>query len=167
MNTSDGPISPAQYSTEAGASRSFPRRTEREEYGLARTSYLDGLRGFASLLVFIHHHVLWAHNSAYSTIERSFGYKQQHDFITLPFIRILFNGGHFGTAIFFVLSGYVLSIKTLEFHNAPVQTSSTAVANKIQLIDHIRSALVRRWFRLYLPLFFTTLAQMLVALAQI
>ncbi|KAF5707647.1 acyltransferase [Fusarium mundagurra] len=167
MNTSVDPTSPARHTTVGSPPRPSPRQPAREEHAPWRTLYLDGLRGFASLLVYIHHHVLWAHDSDYSTIERSFGYKQRYHFITLPLIRIIFNGGHFGTAIFFVLSGYVLSIKSLEFHNSSMQAPSRTVTKKCQLIDHIRSAIARRWFRLYLPLFFTTFAQMLVTVTQI
>ncbi|EWG48601.1 hypothetical protein FVEG_08306 [Fusarium verticillioides 7600] len=149
------PISFSQHTTGRGPAQSPP---EREEDAPAEILYLDGLRGFASLLVYIHHHVLWAHSSAHSIIERSFGYRQRYHFITLPIVRIVFNGGHFGTACLFILSGYVLSIKILRFHNATAQTSPSKV-EKIQLLDHVRSAIIRRWFRLYLPLFSTTFAQ--------
>ncbi|KAF5581439.1 acyltransferase [Fusarium pseudoanthophilum] len=162
MNLPVDLTSSAQHTRDRGPAQPPSRSTRKEENVPTEIPYLDGLRGFASLLVYIHHHVLWAHGSAHSVIERSFGYRQRYHFITLPFVRIFFNGGHFGTACLFVLSGYVLSIKILRFHNVPVQTSSSTLARKIQLLDHVRSAIIRRWFRLYLPLFSTTFAQITI-----
>ncbi|CZR49476.1 uncharacterized protein FPRO_15836 [Fusarium proliferatum ET1] len=122
------------------------------------TSHLHGLRGVASLLVYIHHHELWAHNASYDTIERAFGYRQRHHFITLPFIRLVFNGGHFATAVFFVLSGYVLSVKPLTIINCPRTTSS--IESQERLACYISLAIFRRWFRLFIPVFVTTFTYM-------
>ncbi|KAI0022359.1 acyltransferase family-domain-containing protein [Xylariomycetidae sp. FL0641] len=114
---------------------------------LHETAYLDGVRGLASLLVYIHHQELWAHDSQYSTIERAFGYRGRHHLITLPLVRLLFNGGHFSTAVFFVLSGYTLSIRGLDL----VESDARA-----KLADHLASAVFRRWLRLYIPVLVTT-----------
>jgi peptidoglycan/LPS O-acetylase OafA/YrhL len=120
---------------------------------LRRTAWLDGLRGFAAFLVFLHHNQLWAHDlHGNSVFENSFGYQGRHYFAALPFIRHFFSGGHFAVAIFFVISGYVLSVKSL---------SSIQRGQHLMSADSIGSALFRRWIRLYLPLIGVTLSWMM------
>ncbi|KID83832.1 Acyltransferase 3 [Metarhizium guizhouense ARSEF 977] len=113
---------------------------------LHKTAYLDGLRGFAALLVYWHHHVLWVHNAdrlAQNAIfENGFGYESKYHLAALPGVRLLFSGGHFAVSTFFVLSGYVLSIKPLRL----IESDDLA-----GLVDHLASALFRRWLRLFLP----------------
>ncbi|OOF95811.1 hypothetical protein ASPCADRAFT_168486 [Aspergillus carbonarius ITEM 5010] len=106
------------------------------------TAYLDGLRGWAAVLVYWHHHELWAHSSAINIFERAYGFRERYTFVALPGIRLLFNGGHFATATFFIISGYVVSRRPLEL----IET------NRIdQLAEYLSSAIFRRWIRLYLP----------------
>lgn len=81
--------------------------------GTRRTSkdFLDGLRGLAALLVFNQHYA-WG----FSKGAHEFGFGQEgkfYYFISLPFIRSWFAGGDAAVTIFFVLSGYVLSIGPL------------------------------------------------------
>lgn len=118
-----------------------------------RTAYLDGLRGFAALLVYWLHHQLWAHESlnGAAIMENAFGYKGQHYLSCLPFIRLFFTGGHFAVVVFFVLSGYVLSAKPL----ALIQSGDL-----LTLGDNISSALFRRWMRLNIPVICTTFLYM-------
>ena len=117
---------------------------------LRRTAWLDGLRGFAAFMVFLHHNQLWAHDiHGNSVFENSFGYQGRHYFAALPFVRHFFSGGHFAVAIFFVISGYVLSVKSL---------SSIQRGQHLVSADSIGSALFRRWIRLYLPLISVTLS---------
>ncbi|KAF2736412.1 acyltransferas-like protein [Polyplosphaeria fusca] len=116
---------------------------------IRRTAWLDGLRGFAAFLVYIHHNQLWAHGFDGNRVyENSFGYDGKHYFAALPFIRILFSGGHFAVAIFFVISGYVLSVKALSL----IQKGQFLEAG-----DGVGSALFRRWLRLYIPVIAATL----------
>ncbi|KAM5354082.1 hypothetical protein ACJ41O_000732 [Fusarium nematophilum] len=112
---------------------------------LRPTAYLDGLRGFAALLVYFHHHELWAHDitDQNKIFENSFGYDGNYHFVSLPGIRHFFSGGHYAVSTFFVISGYVLSLKPLTLMQA---------GEHVQLGDNIASALFRRWFRLFLPL---------------
>ncbi|KAF2670141.1 hypothetical protein BT63DRAFT_371835 [Microthyrium microscopicum] len=120
---------------------------------LRPTAYLDGLRGFAALLVYILHNQVWAHDSLKSDkiFENGFGYDRQFYFATLPGIRTFFSGGHFAVAVFFVISGYVLSHKPLRLiHDGEL----------VKLGDNLASAFFRRWLRLYLPVIATTFVWM-------
>lgn len=116
---------------------------------LRRTSYLDGLRGFAAFVVYWLHHELWSHNASVTVFQDAYGYDNRRHFVTLPFIRNFFSGGHFAVSVFFVLSGYVLSAKPLRL----IQTG-----DYIQLREALSSAIFRRWIRLHLPLIGTTFA---------
>lgn len=120
-----------------------------------RTAWLDGLRGFAALMVYWHHHQLWAHDTMFPTqnplFENAFGYEDKYYFAALPFVRNFFIAGHYSVTIFFVVSGYVLSAKSL----------SLIQAGEFQKCgDAIGSALFRRWLRLYIPVFGTTFVYM-------
>jgi len=125
-------------------SKAGPRSTK-----LRRTAYLDGLRGFAALLVYFGHHELWAHKAQHADqiLENAFGYETRYYMVTLPGVRTFFSGGHLAVSCFFVISGYVLSAKPL----ALIQSGDRAAFS-----DNISSALFRRWLRLYLPVICTT-----------
>jgi peptidoglycan/LPS O-acetylase OafA/YrhL len=113
---------------------------------------LDGLRGFAALLVYFHHNQLWSHDEKGNNVyQNSFGAGNRHYFAALPFVRLFFSGGHFAVSIFFVLSGYVLSFKSLSLIHKD-QTMSAS--------EGIGSALFRRWLRLYIPVIAVTLSWM-------
>lgn len=116
---------------------------------LRRTAYLDGLRGFAALLVYLGHHQLWARESIHADniFENGFGYNGQRYFACLPGIRTFFSGGHFSVTVFFVISGYVLSTKPLQY----IQSGEM-----LKLGDNLASALFRRWLRLHIPVICTT-----------
>ena len=116
---------------------------------IGRTSYLDGLRGFAAFLVYWGHHELWAHDAigAGPIFENGFGFNKEYHFATLPGIRTFFTGGHFAVSVFFVISGYVLSAKPL----------SLIHAGEVEKVgDNLASAMFRRWLRLHLPVIATT-----------
>ncbi|KAI1138417.1 acyltransferase family-domain-containing protein [Hypoxylon sp. FL0543] len=120
---------------------------------LRSTAYLDGLRGFASFLVYWHHHQLWAHASTHQNqiFEDAFGYDEEYRFASFHGIRTFFTGGHYAVSTFFVISGYVLSAKPLSFIQNQQYT---------KLGDNVASALFRRWLRLYLPLIVVTFLYM-------
>lgn len=109
------------------------------------TVWLDGLRGFAALLVYWHHHQLWAHGSAdlNPVFENGFGYEGKYAWVALPFVRVFFTGGHLAVSTFFILSGYVLSLK-------PLGLIHTRELGKLG--DVLSSAVFRRWPRLFVPL---------------
>ncbi|KAK4226569.1 acyltransferase 3 [Podospora fimiseda] len=117
---------------------------------LRPTAYLDGLRGFAAFLVYIHHNQLWSHGSVSlrnnAIFENAFGWENEFHFATFYGIRNFFTGGHIAVAIFYVISGYVLSLKPLSLLQA---------GEHLKLGDNLASAFFRRWFRLYIPLIVT------------
>lgn len=118
---------------------------------LRPTAYLDGLRGFAALLVYLHHHNLWVHDEGDTkgVFENGFGYQGKYYLGAFPGIRHLFTGGHFAVSTFFVISGYVLSLTPLTHIHS---------GDHLKLNENIASALFRRWIRLFLPLIATVSA---------
>lgn len=115
------------------------------------TAYLDGIRGFAAFLVYWQHHQGWAHVGGISNsiFENGFGFNDRYYFAALPGIRLMFVGGHFAVPIFFVLSGYVLSVKPLSYSD-----------DSSKLAENLSSSLFRRWIRLHLPVIGTTFLYM-------
>jgi hypothetical protein len=80
------------------------------------TSYLEGLRGLAASLVFWYH-VDWKY---LNTLMPSYGPPLSEDgtrapssILQLPFLRVAFSGRRM-VHIFFIISGYVLSLKYLK-----------------------------------------------------
>ncbi|KAH6668217.1 acyltransferase family-domain-containing protein [Halenospora varia] len=120
---------------------------------LRGTAYLDGLRGFAALLVYWMHHQLWPLREVPTgrLLENGYGYDGKHYFAALPFIRTFFTGGHFAVSVFFIISGYVLSLKPLTLIYA--QDFS-------KLNENLSSALFRRWIRLHVPIILVTFGYM-------
>lgn len=88
------------------------------------TSWLDALRGYAAFIVFIYH---------------IFGLPPIA-FFHYPFIRVFWDSGPGMVALFFVISGYVLSYRILKnIHNR----------DEGKLVDSLASSTFRRWFRLF------------------
>ncbi|PVH73578.1 hypothetical protein DL98DRAFT_607079 [Cadophora sp. DSE1049] len=117
---------------------SFLQRSgEKSERKITETSYLNGVRGLAASLVYVQHMLFarWIHNG--------YNGRQGGDFFfQLPFIRLLYSG-RFMVAIFFILSGYVLSYRPLRLAR---KSDSRA------LYDNLSSAAFRRTPRLFLPI---------------
>jgi peptidoglycan/LPS O-acetylase OafA/YrhL len=141
------PASTPKFSLRHFSSWGTPRPTADR---LRPTAYLDGLRGFAALIVYIHHHELKAHEASGQTkiFETGFGYEGNYHFAAFPGIRQFLGGGHLAVSTFFVLSGYVLALKPLNLIQA---------GDLVQFGDHLASSFFRRWIRLFLPLIITTL----------
>lgn len=99
---------------------------------------LDGLRGWACLLVFNFHFLFtytWKVAVGWGFDEDNFGIHQ------LPFIHMLVSG-HIMVAIFFVISGYVLSHKPLRMIRS---------RNWERALTTLASSTFRRGLRLYIP----------------
>lgn len=106
-----------------------------------KIAYLDGLRGMAALVVYFTHHTMYSHKTTLA-IHRAFGWDGQYYFATFPGVRLFFSGGAFSVGIFFVISGYVLSIGPL---NMLHQNNIEKLANSLG------TGLPRRFVRLYFP----------------
>jgi peptidoglycan/LPS O-acetylase OafA/YrhL len=112
---------------------------------------LDGLRGLACLIV-LNQHFSLSYSKAF--LEGWNGTQGRNWIIQLPIIRILWAGNAM-VAVFFVISGYVLSYKPLK----QMQTRSD------QVFRAISSSIIRRGIRLYLPTFAATFICMLLVRA--
>ncbi|KAK6082785.1 hard surface induced protein 3-like protein [Seiridium cupressi] len=115
------------------------------------TAYLDGLRGLAALFVFFCHFFYTAFS-----IADGFG-KDGGNYIfwKLPFIRLLFSGPTM-VCLFFVISGYALSLKAIkQIRSRSLDGFATTMS----------SFVFRRAFRLFLPTAISTF--MVVILLQL
>ncbi|KPI42742.1 uncharacterized protein AB675_1717 [Cyphellophora attinorum] len=127
---------------------------------LHETSYLDGLRGVACLFVVFHH----VTTGFYPWLEMGYGAPDgslnpggeplpNHAFLSLPFLRITHAGGAM-VGIFFTISGYVLSIKSVKLARADNITS---------LYESLSGSTFRRGPRLYFPMITASLIAMIAA----
>ena len=115
------------------------------------TSYLDGLRGVASVLVFFCH---YTENNT-PELTRSYGIDENipSGLIQLPFLRVIFSGRPM-VHIFFVISGFVLSYKPVKaIHSRDMDKCYTALS----------SSTFRRAFRLFGPCLVSTFFVMVMA----
>ncbi|KAK2015032.1 acyltransferase [Colletotrichum eremochloae] len=107
------------------------------------TSWLDGLRGVASLIVFFchftEHHVGWYTARAYGLPDESDPVASSP--LQLPFLRVIYSGRPM-VHIFFVISGFVLSLKSLK---------QARKHDYDGLHRTLSSSIFRRGFRLFLP----------------
>ncbi|KAK0121838.1 hypothetical protein ONS95_010118 [Cadophora gregata] len=112
------------------------RNGEKSERKITETSYLNGVRGLAASLVYVQHSLFarWIHNG-YRGLPEDF-------FWQLPFVRLLYSG-RFMVAIFFILSGFVLSYRPLQLARK---------GDSRALYDNLSSATFRRTPRLFLPI---------------
>lgn len=108
---------------------------------LTATSCLHGLRGIAASVVVLHHLLLsfWEFPIHGSTQEETDPIKQA--FRQFPVLRLVYSG-HAMVAIFFVISGYLDSIKPLKY----IHEKEMAL-----LQGHLASSVLRRGPRLFLP----------------
>jgi peptidoglycan/LPS O-acetylase OafA/YrhL len=112
------------------------------------TSALDGLRGVAALFVFFFH-ILFSYTDFH---EYGFGQSpEQMRLIQLPCIRLMYSG-HAMVIIFFVVGGYVFSLKPLKLIHSG---QSTAFLNALV------SSVFRRAIRLYVPAIIATFMTMM------
>lgn len=125
-------------------------RVPAKDVKLRRTAYLDGLRGFAALLVYLLHHAQYAHlaTDPGSKMETTWSYNGEYYFAAFPIVRNFFSGGHYAVTVFFVISGYVLSAKSL---------SQIQSGDLLGLGDTVASGLYRRFPRLFIPMFVVTI----------
>ncbi|CCG83680.1 protein of unknown function [Taphrina deformans PYCC 5710] len=111
---------------------------------LRKTSYMDGIRGLAAFLVVIHH---WTDMDFVHTSSAHgfWNYEQpgaDRQLWRLPIVRLLYNGGHAMVPIFFVISGFSLAYKPVEYIRA---------RKFDKLLLNLSSSMLRRAPRLCLP----------------
>jgi peptidoglycan/LPS O-acetylase OafA/YrhL len=112
------------------------------------TSWLDGVRGVAALGVYIFHAMgPWA-----SLVPAWHADSNQNNVFQLPLIRTIFVSGGAAVAVFFALSGYVLTCKSLK---------SMRTGQRDKIYPAVASSMFRRGFRLYLPPIVLTFCEML------
>ncbi|RDW59007.1 hypothetical protein BP5796_11931 [Coleophoma crateriformis] len=131
---------------------SFLRPSEPKK--LYATSYLDGLRGFAAFFVYIFHFIpLW-----YPDVLRGFGSTPtDYYIIQLPIIRVFYAGPSM-VSTFFVISGYVLSYRSLQ---------QIRNADFLAVLGTLSSSMLRRGLRLFLPTIPVTFVSMLLVRAEL
>ncbi|KAK3393705.1 acyltransferase 3 [Podospora didyma] len=115
-----------------------------QTWSLHPTSYLDGLRGIASIIVFFCHYT----EENFSALTPSYGIDEDtpSGWIQLPYLRIIFSGRPM-VHVFFVISGFVLSYKPIKaIHARDLDKCYTTLA----------SSTFRRAFRLFGPCIVST-----------
>lgn len=131
---------------------SFMTRRNAKPRRLHSTSYLDGLRGLAALLVVINHIV----SQYFSYLSTGFGAPgDNYRLLQLPILRIVYTG-RFMVLIFFGISGYVLSHKALGLMRQHQPAT---------LLKSLSSSVFRRWMRLMLPAIASSFISLLIVMS--
>lgn len=106
-----------------------------------QTAYLDGIRGLAALFVFFCHYSYTCY-----VITTGYGHGTNENILQLPIIRLFYQGPPM-VCLFFVISGYALSLKPLkQMRSRSWEAMFTTVS----------SSIFRRAIRLFLPCFAST-----------
>lgn len=147
------------------------RRSIRQPRKLHPTSYLDGLRGCAAFVVFLHHST----QAFLPSLRPGWASSPEHlNLLALPVIRVMYSGGAM-VSLFFVISGYVLSIKPLQLaYKAAEQKheqqgslprgKSGGETDLNAAYANIASATFRRGPRLMIPCLASTLLTAMLAM---
>lgn len=106
-----------------------------------KIAYLDGLRGMAALVVYLTHHAYYAHEAP--LLHRAFGWNGNYYFAAAPGIRLFFSGGALSVALFFVISGYVVSLSAM---------NSLHKGDLVKLANNLGTGIPKRFVRLYFPI---------------
>jgi peptidoglycan/LPS O-acetylase OafA/YrhL len=109
---------------------------------------LDGLRGYASCIVFIFHSV-WAYSPM---VYYGYGFQNNRWLHQLPFFRLIY-AGYTMVFLFYIVSGYVLSVKLLRL----VRNGSWD-----QAFHTLSSSVFRRGLRLFMPAIISTFITVLL-----
>ncbi len=117
---------------------------------LRPTSWLDGLRGVAAFEVLLYH---WHLQFLFYGTNLAYGSEPDAtQWWRLPFIRTLYYSGHAMVNVFFLISGFVLTQRSLTF----IRTKQLD-----KLYPSVSSALFRRGIRIYAPTIPVTFIAML------
>lgn len=117
---------------------------------LHATSYLDGLRGLAACAVFAYHYTDYNHKFFLP----AYGYNTDNissSIVQLPFIRLMYSGTPM-VHIFFVISGFALSFRPLQFlYNPDSPSGGPTPAGLAKCHALLTSSAFRRPIRLFIP----------------
>ncbi|KAH8886592.1 hypothetical protein GQ53DRAFT_875226 [Thozetella sp. PMI_491] len=135
-----GPLSRIQRKPQPTAESTRPCSTPKP---IHPTAYLDGLRGVAAFTVYVFHFsYLW-----YPMLRSGYGAPGADNmFWQMTIIRVL-HSGRASLNVFFIISGYVLSIKTIR---------TVYQGKKDSVLGTLSGMAFRRPFRLYLPILAAT-----------
>lgn len=123
----------------------------------SKTAWLDGLRGWAALIVCFVHLTVYTHpgiESCYGSplpLPGQLGVSDELKNETpaaWPILRVLWNGGHFAVMVFFTMSGYVLTKRLISLLHE---------GRHADFITSLHSSICRRPLRLFLPVLWSTL----------
>lgn len=118
---------------------------------MERTTWLDGLRGIAAAIVATDHYFMGGVLDAAFVSYWTDPPEENRRLIQLPPIRLLF-AAHAMVSLFLVISGYAISISLLQIRNK----------NSGDFVRRLSSAVTRRIFRIFLPVFvITAISQLL------
>lgn len=132
-------------------------KTVQQPRRLSSTSYLDGLRGVAALIVFNSHFLTNWHYPLRSGYLSSPG---DVYILQLPIVR-LFYAGRASVAVFFVISGFVLSYKPLLLLRQ--KGGGGRGGGRSEVLKVLSSSVFRRGMRLWIPILFGTFISALLA----
>ncbi|KKA29961.1 hypothetical protein TD95_003775 [Thielaviopsis punctulata] len=114
-----------------------------KKYKMHPTSYLDGLRGIACLIVFFCH---YTEDNHYNVSRSYTSGEAPQIFMQLPYVRLIFSGRPM-VHIFFIISGFALSLKPLRhIHEGDNDKAYASLA----------SSIIRRPIRLFGPCIIST-----------
>ncbi|KAF2649779.1 hypothetical protein K491DRAFT_640255 [Lophiostoma macrostomum CBS 122681] len=122
---------------------SFLAEDQRQEAQKIRpTDFLDGMRGYAAFAVYCCHFIMPTHPKAHMGYGGNDGI-DDYWITQLPILRLIYSG-HTCVCLFFVISGFAISLRPLELARKGSYSA---------LLDNMTSAIFRRPCRLYIPCF--------------
>jgi peptidoglycan/LPS O-acetylase OafA/YrhL len=126
-----------QRSHDAGSTKTFEKEATITAPKKFTTEYLDGVRGLASVIVFVFH---WSHIH-FPGVNSGYRIRKHSSIWQLPMIRFVYSGAAM-VSIFFTVSGFVLTHRFIQkIHRREYTT----------LYPGLTSLTFRRALRLFLP----------------